>query len=203
MTGDNARFAPPPLARPAQPSPGPFSDPRVRLVAVAVAALVLLSLIVFGRRVFRVASAVSTQLTEAEKANRKSAVKKQLKELGVQFFNYESRYHAYPPNEASFRSFIQGTPQPALADFKCGQCGEKLTLLSNVAPSGSWLESSGYTYAWSAAGITDAAPPDLPIAWHRCPEQAEVVVLFFQGRVDSFPQGSDMVRKLEALGTRK
>jgi hypothetical protein len=76
---ENSRFADAPA------SPGPFRDPRIKGAIGVAVAFVALGVAVFAWRVGHVVSAVKTQFSEAEKANRRTVLKNQLKELGVQF----------------------------------------------------------------------------------------------------------------------
>ncbi|MCC6739267.1 MAG: hypothetical protein IT452_09485 [Planctomycetia bacterium] len=120
---------------------------------------------------------------------RRDTAKSQLKQLGVYVALYESTYKAYPPDATSFSRMLRevGTDERAL--FECPECKGRLDVLWQVAPSGRWAPPGGTPYTWTEAGITGAAPPDLPIAWHLCRREhgdPDFPVLCFQGRVDVF-----------------
>lgn len=133
---------------------------------------------------------------------RRDTGKSQLKQIGVYVALYESTYKAYPPDAGSFDRMLRGQGTDARALLECPACRGRIEVLWQAAPSGTWSPPGGTPYSWTASGITHGAPPDLPIAWHRCSHPGEAddgSVLFFQGRVDVFAPGGPLERAIVEL----
>ncbi len=131
----------------------------------------------------------------------RDSAKSHLKQLGIYIALYESRFKAYPPDAASFERFLRDSGTDGKAMLTCPECHRPIETVWETAPSGSFTSAGGDTpYTWSSSGITDGAPPDLPIAWHRCSLPGkEGAALYFQGRVDVFAAGSPTEKGIEEL----
>jgi prepilin-type N-terminal cleavage/methylation domain-containing protein len=141
-------------------------------------------------------------LAAARKSSRKTDCKNSLKQIGVYFALYESKFKAYPTIGASTWFDLLWRPDMAQDGnlFRCAVVGKGRasgTDYQGITVGGSFTPSGGTTYTWTTVGITDAAPPDLPMACdmgsntvvsgapnHGIGDDANV--LFFQGRVDVF-----------------
>jgi hypothetical protein len=135
-------------------------------------------------------------------SSRKTEAKNELKQLGVYMALYEGKYKSYASSTRALEEALrkEGTDTSKL--FYCHRCGRRLTFFDEVAATGSVAPKPGATCTGSAADIRDGAPPDMPIAWHRCPladEGDDMNVLFFQGRVDVFAIGSPIEQYLREL----
>ena len=149
-------------------------------------------------------------LAAARKASRKTDCKNSLKQIGVYFYLYESKFKAYPTTGAS--TWFQLLWRPDMASdgnlFRCAVVGKAGTgtHYKGVPSTGSITPTGGGTYTWTATGITGGAPPDLPMA---CDDDQSGTpnhgtgddrnVLFFQGRVDVFAIGSPMEGTVNTL----
>lgn len=137
-------------------------------------------------------------LAAARKSSRKTDCKNSLKQIGVYFALYESKFKEYPtPGAATWFGLLW---RPGLAQdgnlFRCAVVGKSGsgTHYQGIIGPGSYTPPSASPYSWGGAGIGDGAPPDLPIA---CDDDQGTTpnhgsgddrnVLFFQGRVDGFP----------------
>lgn len=138
--------------------------------------------------------------------SRKSDCKNSLKQIGVYFALYESKFKAYPtPGAATW--FAQLWHRDMSTDgnlFRCAVRGKAgAGTHYNVLPdSGAWTHETTdgpKIFTWGPAGLDDkTTPSDLPIACdgddpagvpnHGKGEDRNV--LFFQGRVDVFAIGS-------------
>lgn len=143
--------------------------------------------------------------------SRKVDCKNSLKQIGVYFSLYEGKFGHYPAYGSDWFAAIW---RPDMAGdgnlFRCavrGKAGSGTHYLE--APvSGTWVPpSGGPAYSWTAAGITDGAPPDLPlVADGNFPDgkpnhgwDEDRNVLFFQGRVDVFAIGSPVEQEVTSL----
>jgi hypothetical protein len=137
-----------------------------------------------------------------QNSKRKTEAKIDLKQLGIYCALYEGKYRAYPRSMRVLEDALRKEGVDTAKIFYCAKCGNRVTFLDEVAPSGSYTPRGGATYTWTGTGITDGAPPDLPLAWHRCPlatSNDDMNVLFFQGRVDVFAIGSPSEQALLEL----
>jgi prepilin-type N-terminal cleavage/methylation domain-containing protein len=138
-------------------------------------------------------------LAAARKSSRKTDCKNSLKQIGVYFTLYESKFKAYPtPGAATWFGLLW---RPDMASdgnlFRCAVVGKggTGTHYAGIVGAGAYTPGGGVTYTWTSGGITDGAPPDLPIACDddnpatdqpNHGEGDDLNVLFFQGRVDNF-----------------
>ncbi len=142
-------------------------------------------------------------MVAARQSDRKTHVRNALKQLGVYYALYEGQFKAYPSNTPAFEDWLQKCGMDAKELLTCSRCGNRLSLLWEVAPSGSYEPQGCVKYTWPDTGPTDGAPPDLPIAWHRCPLANvgdDLNVLYFQGRVDVFAIGSPAEEAILNIG---
>ncbi|MCE9582797.1 MAG: hypothetical protein K8T20_09915 [Planctomycetes bacterium] len=130
--------------------------------------------------------------TVMARSRRPNGGKSGLKQVGIWFALYESRYHAYPKDLAELTAGLSLNREEAAVAQKCGICG---------AEHDGWWNYRGYeprpgdTYSWKDR-LTDAAPPDLPVAW--CSTCGEI--LFFQGRVDAADLGKGPGSAVRTMG---
>ncbi|MEK7469547.1 MAG: hypothetical protein AAB074_19415 [Planctomycetota bacterium] len=122
-----------------------------------------------------------------------------LKQLGIYFALYEGKYKRYPPSVED----LQRGLDLASGIFACPRCGKSFTPLFD-AP-GTYTPTGGATYSWTESGISDGAPPDLPLAFcEGCrADGGDTAVLFFQGRVDVFAVGSPTENVIMDLAIRR
>lgn len=100
-----------------------------------------------------------------------------MKQLGIYFALYESRYKAYPADEQSIRLFLQKEAMDPASLLTCPLCRQEITF--NLSDPATLLPT-----------CHDGTPPDFPMVWHSCPKTGKTEVLFFQGRVEVFAEGS-------------
>lgn len=113
--------------------------------------------------------------------------KNSLKQLGVYFALYEGKFKKYPPSLDDMARELKVSPD----EFKCPHCGSNYVYIPERP--GTWSPVPGPPYSWTSNGITEGAPPDLPIALcEHCASTPgkDCEVLFFQGRVDVLASGS-------------
>lgn len=160
----------------------------------------------------------------SRKSSRKTDCKNSLKQIGIYFTLYESKFHRYPTPGAS--TWFSALWRPDLATdgnlFRCASVGKSGTgtHYRGIVGPGCWNHGSAGApawYAWPASGIDEHAPPDLPMACdgdqggvpnhdvHRsrgCGDSStggDRNVLFFQGRVDVFAIGSPVETQVHGL----
>ncbi|MCE9584985.1 MAG: hypothetical protein K8T20_21040 [Planctomycetes bacterium] len=137
--------------------------------------------------------------------SRKTDCKNSLKQIGIYFALYESKYKAYPtPGAATWFAQLWAPDMATNGNlFRCavrGKAGAGTHYLA-LAGSGTWpVETVRGTerYTWGATALDDHAPADLPIAGdgddeHGVPNHGagdDRNILFFSGRVDVFAIGS-------------
>ena len=148
-------------------------------------------------------------LAAARKSSRKTDCKNSLKQIGVYFALYESKFKAYPTVGGGTWFGLLWRPDMASDGnlFRCAVVGKAGTgtHYNGITGAGSYTPAGGTSYTWTAAGITDAAPPDLPMACDiggSTPNHGtgdDINVLFFQGRVDVFAIGSPTEGLVTAL----
>ena len=149
-------------------------------------------------------------LAAARKSSRKTDCKNSLKQIGVYFALYESKFKAYPTTGAGSWYMLLWRPDMATDGnlFRCAVVGKAGTGTHyQVLPStGSYTPTSAPTYTWTASGITDSAPPDLPMGCDGDTAGApnhgtgdDRNILFFQGRVDVFAIGSPVESAVNTL----
>jgi len=143
-------------------------------------------------------------LAAARKSSRKTDCKNSLKQIGVYVQLYEGKYKAYPTTGGTFLQLLWTSGFATDGNlFRCAVVGKAGTgtHYNGLVAGGSYTPAGAAApYTWTAAGITDAAPPDLPIsrdgnnnggaANHGATDDRNI--LFFQGRVDVFAIGSTM-----------
>ncbi len=142
-------------------------------------------------------------LAAARKASRKTDCRNSLKQVGVYFALYESKFKGYPtPGSTTWFGLLWREDMATDGNlFRCAVRGKggSGTHFAGIVDAGSYTPAGGVTYTWPAAGINDGAPPDLPLACddddpstdnpnHGLDDDRNV--LFFQGRVDSFSIGN-------------
>ena len=140
-------------------------------------------------------------LAAARKASRKTDCKNSLKQIGVYFAMYDSRYRGYPVPGAA--TWFQLLWEPSLASdgnlFRCAVVGKggSGTHYKGITGAGTYTPTGMLPYTWTSSGLTDSAPADLPVACDD--DQAGTPnhgtgddrnILFYQGRVDVFAIGS-------------
>jgi prepilin-type N-terminal cleavage/methylation domain-containing protein len=138
-------------------------------------------------------------LAAARKSARKADCKSNLKNMGLYYVLYRNRYQSYPPPGAA--SWFGLLWEVSLATdgnlFRCAVRGKRMTgtHYQGITGPGTWTPPAGggLSYTFSSE-ITDAAPPDLPIAADELANHNgdEMNVLFIQGRVDVFSSDSSM-----------
>ncbi|MCC6739264.1 MAG: hypothetical protein IT452_09470 [Planctomycetia bacterium] len=133
---------------------------------------------------------------------RRGAVGGTLKQLGVTFGLYESKYNGGTTDPSLLGAFARETlVSGGDAALTCPGCGRGFVYLP---AEGSCVTPGGTAWSWKDGLIRDGAPPDLPIVWHRCPNFAgDNFVLFYSGRVEKFRSGSaedEYLLKLENPG---
>jgi prepilin-type N-terminal cleavage/methylation domain-containing protein len=150
-------------------------------------------------------------LSAARKSSRKTDCKNSLKQIGVYFALYEAKFKAYPtPGEATWFGLLWECGLATDGNvFRCAVRGKSGTgtHYAGIVGPGTYAPIGGLTYAWGADGITDAAPPDLPMACDddddtgtlNHGENTDRNVLFFQGRVDVFEVGNPTEIIVDAL----
>ncbi|KAF0243623.1 MAG: hypothetical protein FD180_3227 [Planctomycetota bacterium] len=162
------------------------------------------------------AALVVPQLTHTRHGgSRKTDCKNSLKQIGIYFCLYESKYKCYPvPGDATW--FGQLWANDLATDgnlFRCAVRGKSGTgtHYNGITGPGSWgydTEWGRKVYTWTASGISDKdAPRDLPMACDGDDDQGDpnhgaggdLNVLFFNGRVDVFAIGSPTERDVSAL----
>ena len=118
---------------------------------------------------------------------RRTDAKNSLKQIGIYFSLYESKFKRFPTSLDDLQRELHLEP----AQLVCPRCGHRWSF---IGPAGSYAPPGGARYTWGPGGITDAAPPDLPIAaCLNCGKPGDDrFVLFFQGRIDVFAVGSPM-----------
>jgi hypothetical protein len=122
-----------------------------------------------------------------------------LKQMGIHLALFESKFKKYPQTTSELRSRLEVPPE----QLKCPECGQEYRFLPGK--SGHYKPQGGNEYAWTG-GISDGAPPDLPMALcENCAQKSDKFdVLFFQGRVDVFDKSSPMGQQiLEFAGRQK
>ncbi len=140
-------------------------------------------------------------LAAARKASRKTDCKNSLKQIGVYFALYETKFRAYPTPGASTWFGLLWRPELAQDGnlFRCAVVGKggTGTHYQGIIAGGTYTPAGMGAYTWTATGIGDGAPADLPVA---CDDNQGSTpnhgpgddrnILFFQGRVDVFAMGS-------------
>jgi hypothetical protein len=112
---------------------------------------------------------------EARASERKTRFKNSMKQLGIYFALYESRYKSYPADEQSLKLWAKTQAIDLASLLACPACGHEIAFVpGGVEPP--------------VTGVHDGAPIDSPLAWHACPKTGMTQVLFFQGRVDEFAE---------------
>jgi len=161
------------------------------------------------------AALVVPQLTHTRHGgSRKSHCKNSLKQIGIYFALYESKYKRYPmPGAATWFGLLWKKELATDGNlFRCAVRGKSGngTHYCGITGPGSWITetaSGRKYYAWPASGLDDQAPADLPMACDGDDEQGvpnhgadgDRNVLFFQGRVDVFAIGSPTERNVSAV----
>jgi prepilin-type N-terminal cleavage/methylation domain-containing protein len=149
-------------------------------------------------------------LAAARKSSRKTDCKNSLKQIGVYFALYESKFKSYPTPTAADWFGLLWRPDMATDGnlFRCAVVGKAGTgtHYQGITGAGSYTPLGAPTYSWPATGITDGAPPDLPMG---CDDDQSGIpnhgnnddrnVLFFQGRVDVFAIGNPTEVAVNAL----
>lgn len=135
-------------------------------------------------------------LAAARKSSRKTDCKNSLKQLGVYYALYNSKYRGFPPPGTP--NWFSNLWRSDMANdgnlFRCGVMGKSVmaprTDYRGLAATGTYVNPSGGTYTWAAPlGITEQAPSDLPLASDQITNHGvneDVNILFFAGRVDMF-----------------
>lgn len=135
--------------------------------------------------------------------SRKTSCKNSLKQLGIYFALYESKYKAYPPPGADTWFALLWRKDMATDGnlFRCAVRGKSGagTHYWGLKESGTWGHPGSPPYSWGSAGLDDKlTPPDFPIAADGNDERGvpnhgpgdDRNILFFQGRVDVFAIGA-------------
>jgi prepilin-type N-terminal cleavage/methylation domain-containing protein len=150
-------------------------------------------------------------LAAARKASRKTDCKNSLKQIGIYFSLYESKFKSYPTcSGADWFALLWRADMATDGNlFRCavvGKAGTGTHYQGLVATGGAYAPAGGASYTVPAIGIGDSAPPDLPLA---CDDNQGTVpnhgtgddrnVLFFQGRVDVFAIGSPTETAVDGL----
>lgn len=149
-------------------------------------------------------------LAAARKSSRKTDCKNSLKQMGIYYALYEGKFKAYPTPGAATWFGLMWRPDMATDGnlFRCAVVGKSGTgtHYKGITGAGSYTPIGGATYTWTATGITDGAPPDLPMGCDDVqagtPNHGtgdDINVLFFQGRVDVFAIGSPTEGVVNAL----
>lgn len=146
--------------------------------------------------------------------SRKTDCKNSLKQIGVYFALYESKYKASPtPGAATWFALLWSKEMATDGNlFRCavrGKAGAG-THFWGLKESGTWSNSDkpgSPRYTWGAAGLDENfTPPEFPIAAcgndeHGVPYHGkgdDRNILFYQGRVDVFAIGAP--KEAEAMG---
>lgn len=140
-------------------------------------------------------------LAAARKSSRKTDCKNSLKQIGVYYALYESKYKSYPPPGGGnwFSNLWRADMATDGNLFRCAVMGKTVsaprTDYRPLAASGTYVNpSTSVPFIWAASpGITDQAPPDLPMASDAITNHGtneDINILFFQGRVDVFGNSS-------------
>ena len=150
-------------------------------------------------------------LAAARKASRKTDCKNSMKQIGVYFALYESKFKAYPtPGGDTWFGLLWRADMATDGNlFRCavvGKAGTGCHFQGLTAGGGSYTPAGGSAYSIPTAGITDGAPPDFPMCTddnqgttpnHGTGDDRNV--LFFQGRVDVFAIGSPTEAAVDTL----
>lgn len=131
-----------------------------------------------------------------------------LRQVGVYFKTYESRYHAYPTPGAStwFGELWTSGVATDGEVFRCPfvQARGPATHFRGLRAPGSMV--FGATYSWTATGITNGAPLDLPMAGDddqagvpNHGRETERNFLCLSGRVEAFAIGTPTEQVLLGL----
>lgn len=158
------------------------------------------TLIVLAILVVLAAIAIGVQAL-VRRGNRKEVCRDHLLQIGRAFTAYEAKYHRYPTTGPKrwFRDLWEYGCVPDPGVFRCPYIrGEApRTDYMGLSVSGTLSPAAGAAYTWTSSGITDGAPPDLPMACDGDTTEGpnhgvgeDVNVLFFQGRVYPFSIGS-------------
>ena len=144
-------------------------------------------------------------LAAARKAAKKRDCTNNLKQLGILFTLYESKYKSCPAPGSTWLSQLW---RPDLAQdgnlFRCGVVGKggTGTHFQGITGTGTWTPTGGVAYTVPATGPGDNAPPDLPMladqALNHGPSDS-INVLFYQGRVDEFGAGTPMFSSVDTF----
>lgn len=151
-------------------------------------------------------------LAAARKASRKTDCKNSLKQIGIYFSLYESKFKSYPtPTAGTWFQLLWRSDMATDGNlFRCavvGKSGAGTHFQGLTATGGSYAPAGGASYTVPSTGIGDSAPPDLPLA---CDDDVssgvpnhgtgdDRNVLFFQGRVDVFAIASPTETAVDAL----
>ncbi len=147
-------------------------------------------------------------LMGARRAARKTDCKNNLKMLGIYFNIYREKYASFPPPSPTL--WFSSLWRPDMASdgslFRCAVRGKtgSGTHFQVLGSTGTWTPPSGTgsTYVIPASGVSSSAPGDLPFAADEITNHGtkeDINVLFFQGRVDVFPDGSPMTLAADAF----
>lgn len=137
--------------------------------------------------------------------SRQTDCKNSLKQIGIYFALYESKYKAYPPpGDSTWFALLWRKDMATDGNlFRCAVRGKAGTGTHfwGLNESGSWTTPSEFgakLYTWGPSGIAFDSPPDLPIASDGNDGRGDPNhgrgsdrnILFFQGRVDVLEIGS-------------
>jgi prepilin-type N-terminal cleavage/methylation domain-containing protein len=147
-------------------------------------------------------------LAAARKSSRKTDCKNSLKQIGIYFSLYESKFKSYPTAGGGAAEWFNLLWRPDMATdgnlFRCavvGKAGTGTHYLCLPAAS-TYTPTGGASYTWTAGSIGDGAPPDLPMGCDTATNHGtgdDRNVLFFQGRVDVFAIGSPLEGTLSIM----
>jgi prepilin-type N-terminal cleavage/methylation domain-containing protein len=150
-------------------------------------------------------------LSRAKRASKKADCKNNLKQIGIYFQIYDTRFKSYPPNTPADWFGLMWRPS-IVQDGNVFRCRVRATSgpgtsYQGIVAAGTWTPPAGMGSSWTltSLGITAAAPPDLPMAADEVGNHGtgeDINVLYFQGRVDAVPQESPMFAATDGwLGT--
>lgn len=147
--------------------------------------------------------------------SRKSDCKNSLKQIGIYFALYESKYKCYPtPGDTTWFGLLWSKDLATDGNlFRCAVRGKSGTgtHYKGITGPGGWgydTELGRKYYTWGLSGISDKdAPSDFPMACDGDDDRAipnhgdsdDLNVLFITGRVDVFSLGSPTERSVTAL----
>ena len=154
-------------------------------------------------------------LAAARKSSRKTDCKNSLKQIGVYFNLYESKSKRYPAPATWFQNLWSADLAQDGNLFRCAVKGKSTAAARTdyfgiISAGAKWAPTgfAGYDLSANSGVVSDAAPPDMPMACDCHTAGSEnhgtgdtINVLYFQGRVDSMDPANGLYGAVKSFLT--